>query len=305
MQKKLKAKVNKTGILVYRIHFGRYEQPEIEFSKQGILGYLVRCDGALQRAAVEALYTKGCVDLPVYLETYLFVRWLVKKIIKPFSSTPNFCFVWDAENIRLRRITIPKAIEESPDNERLTTEHLAIEEMKTKEQLLKGLGFYLNLAGVIQKEDELPKITAFGEMKQSRRIINLKDVVNFISTKPGPNSADAEIQKAILLWGLEKKWDTIWIGGIPKDKLWFIIMSEDYAYHNILSYFKQLDYMNFGFIQISPTNSLEDVPDNFIPWKWIFQVNHEHKFEDIVNKKSYSSSQYRSKTSYLTRIYKR
>jgi len=39
-----------------------------------ISGYLERCDGALQRAAVEALYSKGCVDLPVHLETYLYIR---------------------------------------------------------------------------------------------------------------------------------------------------------------------------------------------------------------------------------------
>lgn len=281
------------------------EKPEeVAINKQGIFSYLVQCDIALQRAAVEAI-CKGCVDLPVYLETYLFIRWLGKKVIKPFSSTPNFCFTWDAENVKLRKINLDKLSQASPDTERSTL--LAIEEKRIKEELLEGLRFYLKLAKAIQEEDQLPKITAFGEMKQSRRILNLKDVVNFVPTRLGPNSADAEILKVMLLWGLEKKWDRIWIGGKPNDKLWFIIMSADFDYHHLLRYFKQIDYMNFSFIQISTEDkpSLWDIPNYFIPWDWITHVNYEHKMENILNEKFSPASEYDSKTPYLTRIYMR
>lgn len=47
---------------------------ERESCNPRISGYLERCDGALQRGAVELLYSKECVDLPVHLVTYLYIR---------------------------------------------------------------------------------------------------------------------------------------------------------------------------------------------------------------------------------------
>jgi hypothetical protein len=95
--------------------------------------------------------------------------------------------------------------------------------------------------------------------------------------------------------GLEKIWDTLWISGIH-EKLWFIIMSQDNAYQRILRYFKQINDMNFRFLQIAPTNSLNDVPNYFVEWKWIFQVEHEQTIESIVNKNSFPASRYPPKT---------
>jgi hypothetical protein len=146
------------------------------------------------------LYSKGCVDLSVHLETYLYIRWLLKKLIKPFTSTPQVYFVRDTENIRLLQIKIPKVIQESPNRMSLIREFVANEEIIIKEELVKGLIYFFNLAKVIWKEDEIPQILAYGNIKESRRVRNLKDVVKFFPTKLGPNSADVEIQKAILLW---------------------------------------------------------------------------------------------------------